>query len=581
MDDVLSKILSRNALKTLAWGQSFERGQAYFRDGSVRALQASGGVISAKVQGTRTYRVRLWSEDGELRHDCSCPLGDDELFCKHCVAIGLAWLDPDSETTPVEEAPDIRAYLGRLDKVALVELVLERAEEDERLHRRLTTQAARAAARENAGGTNLAAYRGAIDDAVGVHGFVDYRDMYDYGSGLDEVAQSIDDLLVDGQAEAAITLAEYGLEAVEGAIEHVDDSDGWMGDMLERLQEIHLEACRQAPPEPVDLAGRLYEIGMESGYGVFWDAVKSYGVILGKEGLSAYRALAEADWAKVPTLGPGDEDPNKYGGRLALTRLMTSFAEASGNLDELIAVKSKDLSSAHDFLQISEACRDAGQPAKALDWAEKGWAAFDDYRRDGRLREFLANCYHEGNRNDEAMGLIWQAFAEMPGLAAYKALEHHATRADAWPAWQAKAMALIHAEIAGAASSTSGRRGRRSASGDGSLLVEVHLYEKNDEAAWSAARAHGCFEALWLDLARRRERNHPNDAIEIYSKKVTSLLRQTGNHIYDEAVGYLERVAGLGEAGQNAPAFKTMIQELRVNQKRKRNLMKLLDRKGW
>lgn len=43
---------------------------------------------------------------------------------------------------------------------------------------------------------------------------------------------------------------------MEQAIESVDDSDGEMGGLLERLRELHLAACRVARPDPAELAAR-------------------------------------------------------------------------------------------------------------------------------------------------------------------------------------------------------------------------------------------------------------------------------------------------------------------------------------
>lgn len=45
----------------------------------------------ATVRGTRDYRVTLWVEDGDLASSCTCPVGGDGLFCKHCVAVALAY----------------------------------------------------------------------------------------------------------------------------------------------------------------------------------------------------------------------------------------------------------------------------------------------------------------------------------------------------------------------------------------------------------------------------------------------------------------------------------------------------------
>jgi len=47
--------------------------------------------LSATVTGTRSYQVRIWAEE-EASATLLLPMGDDEVFCKHCVATGLVWL---------------------------------------------------------------------------------------------------------------------------------------------------------------------------------------------------------------------------------------------------------------------------------------------------------------------------------------------------------------------------------------------------------------------------------------------------------------------------------------------------------
>ncbi|NNG05291.1 MAG: hypothetical protein HKM95_14500 [Inquilinus sp.] len=132
---------------------------------------------------------------------------------------------------------------------------------------------------------------------------------------------------------------------------------------------------------------------MESDYDVFHGAVFVYADILGKTGISAYRRLAEADWAKVPALARGDEDPNRYGQRYRITSIMEALARASDDFDGLVAVKSRDLSSPDAFLRLAQLHQESGQPDQALDWAERGWRSFPGTRRDKRLRAFIADAY--------------------------------------------------------------------------------------------------------------------------------------------------------------------------------------------
>lgn len=89
---MLNKLITRASLEDFAGTTAFRRGEEYFSVGAVRRLRATGDKVTAKVEGTRTYQVELRSDDGDLIYDCTCPRTADGYFCKHCVAIGLAWL---------------------------------------------------------------------------------------------------------------------------------------------------------------------------------------------------------------------------------------------------------------------------------------------------------------------------------------------------------------------------------------------------------------------------------------------------------------------------------------------------------
>ncbi len=146
----LDAAVTPKRLRRIAGERYFERGEDYFAGNAVRSLRWRGGGVEATVRGTHKYRVRLWVENGQLDHACDCPLGREGAFCKHCVATGLAWHAkprPGANgmetpgTVPFSEA-DVRKYLMGLDREELVALILEQADVDEQLDRRLRIRAA-------------------------------------------------------------------------------------------------------------------------------------------------------------------------------------------------------------------------------------------------------------------------------------------------------------------------------------------------------------------------------------------------------------------------------------------------------
>jgi uncharacterized Zn finger protein len=147
---MLANLLTEAALEELAGERAFERGADYFAEGQVVGLKEQNGAITARVRGTYYYHVKLWAGGEELAFACNCPVGKDRVFCKHCVAVGLAWLDHRKQSSAVSRRQtkrdvtdeEIRSHLMKQDKNALVDLALSHAEWDSEFRDRLVLMTA-------------------------------------------------------------------------------------------------------------------------------------------------------------------------------------------------------------------------------------------------------------------------------------------------------------------------------------------------------------------------------------------------------------------------------------------------------
>ena len=583
-DSELDGIITHDELEALAGERSFARGEEYFESGCVRSLSENLNVITAEVQGTSIYAVRLWAEDGELAASCTCPWAEEGNFCKHCVAVGLAWLARDgaaaegkpgkgrARAKPELTPDDVRAMLKAEDKDHLVEMIMEQAANDRGLAERLVIRTAR----RRPGGAGIATFRRVLTNAFSTGGFVDWRGVGAYARRIQEAINGVEELLNEGHAAEVIELLEHALRQCERALGQIDDSDGAVGEVRDRLLELHLRACGKARPEPEALAQRLFDWEMTSQWDIFHGAARTHASVLGAKGLATYRRLAEAVWARVPTLAPGDKRDSFEHKRFAITSIMETLADLSGDVKQQVAVRSRDLSNAYDFLQIAEVYRQAGQHDKAMEWAENGVKAFPE-QTDRRLREFLADEYHRRRRHDGAMALIWNEFSEEPSLETYQLLKRHADRAKRWPGWREDALTAIRERIAEAKS-----KRRRSDFGswnraDHSDLVRIFLWEKDVEAAWQEAEAGGCSGDLWMELAAKREKEHPADAVAIYQREVEHLIDGKNNSAYEAAMRLLRKIARLMARLDRTTEFPSYLTGVRARHKPKRNLMRLLD----
>lgn len=586
----LAALLDWDAIIDLAGSLYFQRGRHYLEDGRVGQIRATDDAIEATVRGEHTYAVRVSLDGSRIASDCTCPIGETGAFCKHCVALSLAWLRPpaaDADAAPraktrgpvVTGAPvdPVKPFLAGLARDALIELITSEMDRDEELAARIRLRVAMAAP----AGEGMPALEQALDRATHVRGILRYGDVAAFARGVDDTADILDRLARDGRPGAVIDLAERALHRLEQALELADDSDGLIGDLLDRFQTLHLDACRATRPDPVTLAERLFRWELEGDWEVFRGAAQRYADVLGEAGLATYRRLAEAEWARIPALGSGEEDAtDEDDDRFAVTYMMESLAQAFQDVDMEIAVLSRDLSSAYHFLRVAQLCRDAGRGDEALDWAERGVRAFPS-RTDVRLREFLADEYLRRSRGDDAMGLIWAEYSEGPALERYKLLKQYADRSGAWASWRPRALGELRQSIEQAMAAERARaqspRYRWQEPADGSQLVAILLWEGHVDDAWAEARRLGCRRGTWLTLARQSEETRPDDALAVYRQEVAGLFGVTDKRVYAEVVDLLRRIRTLMSRLGREADFAGYAAEVRAANARRPAFLALFD----
>jgi tetratricopeptide (TPR) repeat protein len=237
---------------------------------------------------------------------------------------------------------------------------------------------------------------------------LDWRDPVEYAERLDGILDALEQHLDGGHADEVIWLAEHLLEADES------------GAASQATADLHLEACRQARPDPLGLAEALFAFER------FDIAIPLYADLLGDAGRARYAELADAAWA---------EAHGKPSWRL--TRIMERLAD--GDVDRLVAIKASQLQNGERYLEIARLLKDADRTSEALEWAERGVAA----RPDSSLRDFLADAYIDCGRLQDALSQRAAEFHERPSLAAYRALHAAAEPLACWPERRTAALARL------------------------------------------------------------------------------------------------------------------------------------------
>src|SRR5438132_10882574 len=139
-------------LRELAGAKSFARGQEYYRDGCVEILSLGSNKVVAEASGTEDYRTVLIGRGKDIDGNCSCPAFGDQGFCKHMVATALAVNAAGDGADGEADAAlsRIRQHLKAKPVEQLVAMILDLAEENPELFRKLDLASAMVGADDDA-----------------------------------------------------------------------------------------------------------------------------------------------------------------------------------------------------------------------------------------------------------------------------------------------------------------------------------------------------------------------------------------------------------------------------------------------
>jgi uncharacterized Zn finger protein len=543
------------ALKRLAGG-AFVRGEVYHREGRVEILVIEARRVLARVTGTEDYRVNLLGKGETIKGECDCPAFDDYGFCKHMVATALSANESDhgSEAGGAGALARIRAHLADKSNGVLVGMIIDLAERDRALFRKLEI----ASAADGADDKTLAArLNKAIDQATATRGYVEYGEAGGWAGGVDEALDALD-ALDSRRDRVLLKLAERAIDRIESAIESIDDSNGECSVLLERARDIHIRAARGARPDPMALARDLYERETGDGYGTFDGAAWLYVDVLGEAGLAEYRRLATEAWEKLPPL-TGRAQRKAEGDYDGLSGILDRFAERDGDVEARIALRAKDLSSPWKYFELAEFCLEHKGANEALRWAEEGLWTFEDAPSDARLALFTADLLMKADRRGEAEAVLKRAFERAPDFNVYTRWREAGGKAAC-----DQALAVVERWAAAKTGPSFGH--------PADLGVKVLMHEKRFDMAWAMTRKHRVSPGVKESLARESEADYPREALGVYAERVDELANGGGNRAYEEAADLIARMGRLRALAEQTAYVATLKERFG----RRRNFVKLL-----
>ena len=320
-----------------------------------------------------------------------------------------------------------------------------------------------------------------------------------YAGEVDEALDVVAALLDGGHAAAAVELAEHCMKRLDTALRHLDDSGGYVGVGVDRLKELHHDACVRAGLDPAGLARRLadWALAGDSDWEWFLDSPTRYADVLGDEGLEAFRQRVEPEWQKLPALQPSREPIRASwdSRRFRVTYVREGIARAGGSVDELVSVLAHDLSSPRQFERIADALEARRSGARSARLARTRKQDPRACRASGSAARIVAAYLRDG-QVDDAVALAVRAHTHAPSTTTYLELRTAAEALGDWPERRHGALERLRG---------ADRFGGRSSA------VRAQLAEGDLDGAWADANEAGCDDGTWLELADASRQNRPDE----------------------------------------------------------------------
>jgi hypothetical protein len=266
--------VSEESLRLLVGDEVLRQAAGLVDGGMVADVRLDGLLVFATVAGT-PVSVRVLED--ALAWKCPC---SSDAPCAHVVAAAVAWVRAGTD----EETPDLLAVLNKQSTAWLALRLAAIADGNAELTRLLLAEAVVPGA--------LSELRAELESELDAHendaaaeaedGFGEWYPDFE---GVEALIEEAGTYLEDAPGELR-ELADYMITRIEGLLDYENCYGSGPTDALEMAHELHLAACRAAPPDPVALADRLVSARLNTGWDVFTDGPAKYADVLGPAGLA-------------------------------------------------------------------------------------------------------------------------------------------------------------------------------------------------------------------------------------------------------------------------------------------------------
>src|SRR6266508_100129 len=591
--------ITESMIRAGATPESFRRGEEYYRDGAVSNTAIQGTLLSGECAGAYApyYRVQVeLDEAGIAAASCTC-LYEYGGYCKHIVALLLAYLHHPKSFTARKAPEELLAGLDHNDLVAiLTKLMQEQPDLYDRIEA-LTTVPSRS--RKKRKKVDIEVYRrrilGIVHSLDGMRMSEAYWHVGGLANQLREVHGSAVKFLNAGDAETALEILLVLLEEASRAIEYIDDSNGELGGFVGELGTPLAEAILSMELSQVErarLTGRLKKLiryaddyGMEGNLHIAVQASKVGWDDIPKETEPIQRTAYKVNEDEEPDDWDEDEDWDEeddfelhewsgpaVSGFDDLTEAKLNVLERQGRTEEYLALCKKEerhlryalklcdlkqvaeavkyarkhLTTADESLQVAQRLRESRLVAEAIEIGEHGLAL--NGSKTG-LGEWLGPVEEAQGRTKQALTAWLAGFGEHPSLETYKTIKRLA--GSDWGRLRPEVMATL----------------RRSY--DKQVLAGVLLLEEEWDDAIKVAEGRDVWYPVVETVADGVMPHRPKWVVQISLKHAERLMSEAKSKNYPIAAAWLKRAKQAYRLLGKSDEWKMYLGEIKEKYKRR------------
>ncbi len=559
--------ITEKLLIKLAGKASFRRGKNYYEEGAVLEWTKKGKVITARVEGSRVYHVRLEITDRMLDGSCDCPASDNFDFCKHCVSVALAYehqLNKMEALSQGSSRDQIQAYLLTLDKTALEKQLLDIITEDSHLERKWLLKS-----KIGLGRLDSRELKKTITKALPYQQLWGYRQVNTYfgqaDSLLDEVIEHINKL----DSAEALKLLDYAYQRLNKALDHIDDSGGaryYIESLLHESVVSHFKRVSWSDKKKADyLLNKM---------------LKSYSVYpsIPEDFIEANSTITDLLidaagrlWESWPPLDENNKmDKYDY---WPVKHLLLEHAEKQNDLEKQIAIRAKVADGYLDFMRLCELNREHGDIAQAYAWLDRA-EKVKQFSHGVGLDSLRVSLLKIEGKYKAAQTLQWRIFIKTQDHADYQQLReiYQHLKIPVQECYQQSEAFLID---------QLNRETSKYSMLPSNAAINFYMSENQMDKAIVIAQKYKTHGSQLIDLAKNIISKHPAVAFEFYQRVILKTVEPADKRAYEYAISLLKQLqSSLDQLsdGKWQTEFDRIVELVRTQQKRKPSLMKMLDK---